>query len=240
MKSALIQYGLSENEAETYIACLKIGKATANRISELVNLPRSTIYDILERLKILGLITSIIIDNKTNYIASDPDILLTSLSEKTRVIKNVLPEFKKIQNKVMDRPIAEVYQGKIAVIKLLDDILANAQFLRVIGSQGNALEKIGYHPEKFRTKRLEKKIHIKQILENSVEAKKIRPDKYTELKYSKSLSESKEAIFMFEDYVYHIILQYEISAIKIKSKEHANNMMIIFDELWKKSSSRLN
>jgi sugar-specific transcriptional regulator TrmB len=238
MKDALIHYGLSDKEADAYLACLKIGKATANRIAELLDLPRSTTYDILERLKLLGLVTSIIIDNKTNYIASNPEVLLISLEEKTHVIREVLPQFKKIQYKIGDRPAAEVYQGKIAIIKLLDEILDQAKSIKVIGSQGNALEKIGYHPEKFRIKRLEKKIRIKQILEDSPEARKISPDKYTELRYSKSLSESKEAIFMFEDYVYHIIFQYEISAIKIKSKDHADTMGILFDDLWKKSSSK--
>lgn len=237
MKDALIQYGLSDKEAEAYLACLKIGKATANRIAELLDLPRSTTYDILERLKMLGLITSIVIDNKTNYVASNPEVLLTSLEEKTHAIREALPQFKKIRHKVGDRPIAEVYQGKIAIIKLLDEILDQAKSIKVIGSQGNALEKIGYHPEKFRITRLERKILIKQILEDSPEARKIRPDKYTELKYSKSLLDSKEAIFMFEDCVYHIIFQYEISAIKIKSKDHADTMRIMFDELWKKSFS---
>jgi hypothetical protein len=33
--------------------------------------------------------------------------------------------------------------------------------------------------------------------------------------------------------VYHIIFQYEISAIKIKSKDHAKTMDILFDDLWK-------
>ncbi len=235
MIQELIQYGLSEKEAETYISCLKIGQATANRIAELMNLPRSTIYDILERLKSIGLITTTIIDNKTNFIASSPEILITSLNEKKNIVEKVLPELKEIQNKVGERPIAEVFQGKIAIIKLLDEILDNAKTLKVLGSQGNALEKIGYHPDKFRIKRLEKKIKIRQILEISKESKLIKNDKFTQVRFLKSLNDSKEAIFIFKNHVYHIILQYEISAIKIKSIDHAKAMEIIFDELWEKA-----
>jgi len=238
MIQELIQYGLSEKEAETYISCLKIGQATANRIAGLMNLPRSTTYDILERLKIVGLITTIIIDNKTNFIASTPDVLLTSLNEKKNTIEKILPDLKEMHNKVGDRPIAEVFQGKIAIIKLLDEILDNAKSLKVLGSQGNALKKIGYHSEIFSIKRLEKKIHIKQILEESKEARKYKKklNKYTELKFIKSFSNSREVIFLFDNYVYHIILQYEISAIKIKSKDHAKTIEIIFDELWEKAT----
>lgn len=237
MIKKLIQYGLSEKEAETYLSCLKAGQATANRIAGLINLPRSTTYDILERLKSSGLVTTIIVDNKTNFIASAPEILLTSLNEKRALIKQILPNLKEIHNKITDKPKAEVFQGKIAIIKLLDEILSHNKSFRVIGSIGNALKKIDYHPEKFSIRRIKNKIKIKQILEESKEARKDLLKKYTETKFVKSLSSSKEAIFIFDDYVYHIILQYEISAIKIKSKDHAEIMETLFDELWKTASN---
>ncbi|MFA6072517.1 MAG: helix-turn-helix domain-containing protein [Candidatus Woesearchaeota archaeon] len=235
MQQELMNYGLSDKEAAVYLVCLKTGQATANRLSELSNLARSTTYDILEQLKNKGLVTTCIIDNKTQFNANTPDVLLTSLNEKKHNIEKILPSLKNIYKKIEDKPTAEVFQGKIAVIKLFDEILDNAKTLKVIGSQGNALEKIGYHPEKFRLKRLENKIKIKQILEVSKDAKQIKNEKYTEVRFLKSLKNSKEAIFIFDDYVYHLILQYEISAIKIKSIDHANTMNIMFDDLWNSS-----
>jgi len=233
MLQELIQYGLSEPEANTYLICLKTGQATANRIAELADSPRSTIYDILERLKNLGLISTCIIDNKTNFIANSPETLLVLLNEKKDSIKKVLPDLDKMYKQVGEKPKAEVFQGKTAILKLFDEILSNAKELYVVGSQGNALEKIGYHPEKFRIRRLERKIKIKQILEDSKEARSVEPDKYTEVRFLKSLSDSKEGTFIFDDYVYHIIFQYEISAIKIKSKDHADTVKISFNEMWK-------
>ncbi len=236
MLQELINYGLSDKEASVYLVCLKTGQATANRIAELTKLARSTTYDILDRLKSLGLITTCIIDNKTQFIANNPDILITSLREKKQAIETILPSLKDIFKKVGDKPYAEVFQGNIAIIKIFDEILDNAKEIKVIGSQGNALEKIGYHPEKFRIKRLENKIKIKQILEISEESKLIKNDKFTEVKFLKSLNDSKEGMFIFDDYVYHIIFQYEISAIRIKSKDHARAMEIIFDDLWEKAT----
>lgn len=233
MIEELIQYGLSEKEANIYLICLKTGQATANRIAELANIARSTTYDILEKLKSLGLISSCVIDNKTNYIVSNPQSLLTSLNEKKQIIENILPELEKIQNKIEEKPKAQVYQGKLAVIKLLDEILDNAKTLKVIGSHGNALEKIGYKPLNFMNKRLDKKIKIKQILEDSKDSRNVETNNLTKVKFSKKLNDSKEAIFIFDKFVYHIILQYEISAIKIESIDHANAMEIMFDEFWK-------
>ncbi|MEK6927151.1 MAG: helix-turn-helix domain-containing protein [Nanoarchaeota archaeon] len=232
MEQELMKLGLGEKEAGVYLVCLKVGEATANRIAELSHLPRSTTYDILEKLKNLGLISTYVKESKTCFISNSPESLKAMLDEKRDIFNKVLPELKKVQNQIADKPYAEVFQGKNAILKIFDEILENARNLKVIGSMGNALEKIGYHPEKFRMRRIERKIKIKQILELSKESKLIKKDKYTEIKFLNSLKDSKEGIFMFEDYVYHIIFQYEISAIKIKSKDHANSMEIMFDDLW--------
>ena len=234
MEQELINYGLSENEARVYLICIKTGQSTANRIAQLANLARSTTYDILDRLKAAGLITTCIVGSKTNFIANDPNVLMTMLSEKKNSIESILPSLHDSYKKIEDKPSAEVFSGKIAVVRILDEILDNTKKLKVIGSQGNALQKIGYHPEKFRLKRISKKINIRQILEISKESEKIRPDKYTQIRYLKSLNTSKEAIFISDECTYHIILQYEISAIKIRSKDHAHSMGIMFDELWEK------
>jgi len=233
MRQELIEYGLSEKEVQVYLSCLKVGEDTANRISDLTELPRSTTYDILEKLKQYGLITTCIVGSKTHFIAGNPEVLLTNLEERKQKIRKILPELKKVKNQIGKKPLSEVFQGKVAIIKLLDEILENAKSLKIIGSQGNALEKIGYHPEAFRVKRLAGKIPVKQILEISEESKKIKKDKYTEIKFLKSLNESKEGTFIYNDSVVHFNFQYELTAIKIISKDHARAMEIMFDELWK-------
>ena len=47
---ALEKFGLSEKEAKVYLACLELGEDTASDISLKSNLPRTLIYDILEKL----------------------------------------------------------------------------------------------------------------------------------------------------------------------------------------------
>ena len=235
MIQELLDYGLSEKEANIYLICLKTGEATANRISELSNYPRSTVYDILERLKNLGLISTCIVDNKTNFIATSPKTLLALLDEKKESISQLIPQLENMYNQIGEKPQAEVFQGKKALIKIFDEILNNAKDLFVMGNQGNALEKIGYHPEKFRIKRIENQIKIKQILEDSKESRSVPVDKLTEIKFLKAFDKSKEGTFIYGESVYHIIFQYEISAIKIKSKDHADSMRIMFNEMWNKA-----
>ncbi|MBS3158284.1 hypothetical protein J4206_03275, partial [Candidatus Woesearchaeota archaeon] len=51
VEEQLREYGLSDKEAKVYLACLKAGVCTANKISILTDLRRSTTYDVLESLK---------------------------------------------------------------------------------------------------------------------------------------------------------------------------------------------
>ena len=46
----LTAFGLSEHESEIYIALLKAGRVTANRIATITGLKRSTTYDNLSLL----------------------------------------------------------------------------------------------------------------------------------------------------------------------------------------------
>lgn len=236
MIEMLTQFGLSKKEAETYVSCLRAGRATANRISEAMGVPRSTVYDILERLRALGLVTTSVIGSKTNFVASDPEVLVEILEEKKQMVSKALPGLRSIHNKMAERPIAEIFQGKIAAGRLFDEIIERAESeVCIIGSQKNAVEKIGYRTDRFRQRRKEKGLLIRQILEESVPARSEEKNRYTKVRYLKRLSRSKEAIFILENYVYHIILQHEISAIRIKSADHAYSTKLIFEALWEKA-----
>ena len=236
MIEELMEYGLSEKEAQIYLTTLKLGSATANRVTQLVNMPRSTVYEILDKLKSMGLISTLIRENKTNFVAAKPKRLLELLDEKKQSVQKILPDLNKLQAVIEERPFAEVFQGKIAVFKILDEIVDAAKSeIKIIGSMENAVGMIGYRTNRFRTIRKDKGTKVMQILERSEESVKEKLDKYTEVRYLADLKGSKEAIFILEDCVYYILLQHEISAIKIKVKEHANTMRILFRRLWNSS-----
>lgn len=52
----LEQLGLSQYEAASYVALLRLGKGTAREISETADVPRTRIYDAVERLQERGLV----------------------------------------------------------------------------------------------------------------------------------------------------------------------------------------
>jgi len=233
MRDELIDFGLTEKEADIFLLCLKTGEATVNRISELSDFARSTVYDILQKLINRGLISRTIKKSVTHYIANNPKVLLKSLNDKRYKIERIIPQLQEIQNKIHEKPISEIFEGRKGIIFALDSILNNAKSIKLIGSRENALKVIQYHPDNFIAKRIEKKIPIKQILEESPEARKIKNTKYSKMKFLNSIKKSKNVIFIYGDTVLNLILGHELSAIKIKSKEYSDSQEILFDELWK-------
>jgi sugar-specific transcriptional regulator TrmB len=247
MKKELIELGMSEKEAEIFMICVKAGEVTANRVSDLAGLARSTTYDLLDKLRHKGFITTFVKDKKTYFLANNSEILITNLEEEKRdllkdignrkeILKDISPKLKEMQNQINKKPIAEIFEGKVSISGILDDIVEDAKSnIKIIGSQENAIEKIDYKTDKFRNRRKERGIKTYQILEDSKEARKEKLDKLTELRFLKSLKESKDAIFIYNDVTVHLILSGELTAIRIKSKEYTKAQEINFDELWSKA-----
>jgi len=244
VKKDLLKLGLTEKEAEIYLISLGSGETTANRISDLAGLARSTTYDLLEKLKHKGFITTCVKDKKTHFLANNPEVLISFLEEKEKlvhedykdkkyVLKLLLPELKKAQNQINKKPLAEVFQGKVSVSKILDEIAENGLIIKIIGNQENAVKRIDYRTDKFRAKRKEKGSMVFQILEDSDQSRKEKTDKNTKVRFLKSLKESDDAIFIYDNTTVHLILAQEISAIRIKSIEYTKAQEINFDELWK-------
>jgi hypothetical protein len=82
----LVEYGLSNAEAEIYLICLNNKDITPYEISKLVDIPRTTIYDIVMNLALKQLITLKQSDGftkqQTNLRAKNPSILRKLLREK--------------------------------------------------------------------------------------------------------------------------------------------------------------
>jgi sugar-specific transcriptional regulator TrmB len=232
MEQNLIDYGLSEKEAKLYLLCLKTGEATANRLIKLSGIPRGTAYDILEKLKIRGLITSIIKDKTTIFSANDPEVLIKGLEEKKTDIERVIPKLRRL-SKTISKPVnIEVFEGFAGIRKVLDDILNNCKEVIIMANEKNARDITKHHPENFRMKRLERKIKIKNLLEESKVARQLKSDKYSQVRHIKDLQNSKEVLIIYNDITAHMLIGDPVTTIKITSKEYTKTQRILFENFW--------
>lgn len=78
---------ISDNEAKVYLVLAEVGKTTASLIAKKIQFPRSTVYTILDSLKIKGLISVEQTQEVTFYVANKPSSLKRMVEEEKKSAK---------------------------------------------------------------------------------------------------------------------------------------------------------
>lgn len=103
--------GLSDKEAKTYLAILELGQSTIKPISLRSGIKRTSIYNFIDRLVELGLITQSVIRGRTHYKAESPQKLVELQKNRARTIEKALPEFLSLFNNNVTKPKINYYEG---------------------------------------------------------------------------------------------------------------------------------
>ena len=89
--NVLEELGLSPAEAKIYLSLIEIGSTLAGPIIKRTGLHRGTTYQILQRLKEKGLVSSIVKGKKQYFEPANPDRLMDSLKEREEKLHEILP-----------------------------------------------------------------------------------------------------------------------------------------------------
>ncbi len=239
MKQNLIEYGLSDKEAEVYLACLKTGETTANRISELTNIRRSTVYEVLENLKKKGLASSLIKNKKYYFRAVKPSALIDLLKDKERIVREILPELNNITESVSKKQKIELFEGTLAIKEAILEML-NYKEILVYGGSTIGDELFGTFTSNFAKKRVEKKVKMRAIIGKSTPEHMTEKDisKITEIKANVLFENHKSTYFIYGHNFLIVSLGEELSAIRIQNNPPIiDSQKQLFEDLWKSSKS---
>lgn len=237
---SLEEFGLSRKEAKVYLTSLELGDATASDISIKSNLPRTLIYDILERLINLGLISYTIKENIKYFRASDPKELKRIVEEKNKSILNILPALVKLQKiEGKKRPKVEIYEGKEGMKTVMDNILRSKtrEFL-AYGSSKSSFGIIPGFMNDWHKKRAKQDIIMRIIYNDSLEARERVEEFGKTFRKAHYKFMPIKAHFPVATIIYanNVVLQSwtdEPFAVVIENKEMAENQKKYFEELWK-------
>jgi len=112
------QLNLREEHLAIYLANLERGESSISKLAVKSEVPRTTIYSLIEDLIGIGLITRTLKKGKTNYMAADPEVLAVLLENKQKeiaqslnAVKDNLSELKSMQNKKSNKPKVEFLEG---------------------------------------------------------------------------------------------------------------------------------
>lgn len=90
IEDELIEIGLTENEARTYLAALELGETTIVRISKKSGVKRTTTYLSVESLKEKGFLSELKKKKKIFFYAEDPRILQDKIEERKKAIDRIV------------------------------------------------------------------------------------------------------------------------------------------------------
>jgi sugar-specific transcriptional regulator TrmB len=137
----LVELGLTEPQAKTYLALLDLGSATPPEISEKTNEKRSNTYKLLDKLCEMGLASKEEVNKKLTYFPNSPAALeqlvsdrLSEASHQQRKLKASLPSLLEQYHKKTERPGVRYFQGKEGIREIYDDQIKTNQKVLYIRS----------------------------------------------------------------------------------------------------------
>ena len=129
-ESLFLNLSISGDESRLYIAMLSSGGITAGDLAKQTGLPRPSIYTILKRLIIKGLVVESRKDNKKIFVPIHPDKIIDIFETRKKDLEHSEKEFKKylsdirslLSNSYMS-PKLEIFESKEGLERVLKDML---------------------------------------------------------------------------------------------------------------------
>lgn len=239
MEKDLKELGLDEKEIAVYLAILKLGQANVLDIARKAQVPRATVYGVIEKLIAEGLISSIIKGKRRYYYAEDPVVISKNLVEKEKKVAKILPGLRTLYQGATNRPLIRYYEGKTGVIRMLDDIL------KTVGTGGTYDALLNYKDEfavlgkKFDEhveNRKRKKIWIRLITEQSEITKKWKireKEDWREVRYIPRGQHFSVSYHIYGHKVSMFSLQGPVVGVIIENKEIAEMERLQFEYMWR-------
>jgi HTH-type transcriptional regulator, sugar sensing transcriptional regulator len=129
----LVNIGLTEKEAEIYVATLQLGYASVFEIAKKTNINRTTTYSHIKNLISRGLVKSMERYGKILFVAERPEKLKSIYEQKEKeiirkkeMLNDIMPELDSIYNLVKDKPSVKYYNfNNVEELKMLRSEIQN-------------------------------------------------------------------------------------------------------------------
>lgn len=123
----LKEIGLNDKEAVVYLAALGLGPTTVLKLAANSGIKRTSVYSIVDSLKIKGLINAEVRGFKTRYIAAPPSALQAVLSNRIAILDNYMPQLVELYNNPENYGVIRKYEGLNAIKGLYEELLESVK-----------------------------------------------------------------------------------------------------------------
>ncbi len=222
--------GLTQNQSTTYLSLLKLGLSTAQQIIRESGMHRSRVYDSLEKLQELGLVSSVVKDYRQYFQAVAPERLFSILEEKKQALKKILPQLKQLKGMKKDEIYASIYKGKEGLKTIHSEMLKESKDIRVLGAKGKIFSALEYFMPNFEKERIKKKMKWICLCDQKEFQKKDAKRNLFKIKVLPPGFDSSSVVNIFGDKVAIILWKEKYpTGFMIKYKEIANSFRKCFE-----------
>jgi predicted transcriptional regulator len=132
--SHIEELGLSNKEARVYVASLRVGPASVQRLADQSGIKRVTTYVVLESLIGLGLVSQSTKGKKTIFIPEEPSNLQRLIEKKEAEVSSqrknfisILPQMEELGSGVQDGTTVRVYDSADGIKSLMRTFIREGQ-----------------------------------------------------------------------------------------------------------------
>jgi sugar-specific transcriptional regulator TrmB len=233
---ALKNLGLSDKEIAIYLALLKLGTTNATSLSKEVNLKRTSVYPILEKLVEQGLAKEHIQGKKKSFEATKPDQLKRLFERKILSLDAIVPYLNSLvgSNKKVHgvRFIKSKQELKGFYDEILEEYKESEYF--AIGNVSNWFNIDKKYFLQYRKRRAEYKTKVKILLSSNSkeEPGQNDPSLLREYKYLPEKYNFKSTIEIFKDKIAIVGQDIDALCVVIEVPAMTDVFKSVFEILW--------
>ncbi len=237
--------GLTDREAELYLAGLHLGSAPASEYAKRVGLNRITTYNTLEDLVRRGIITLTRKLRSKWYTPVSPDSLALEARKNADALHRSLPELRSLQGSQERKPTVRYFEGWEGVRRVYEDTLAAKGELLNFANSAAVRRFWPEYDEEYVEERVRRGIRLRGIAPADATGKRVHGEDHEKLREVRlvpardfdftneiNIYDSKVAICSFgqgENDVFGVILE---------SREVAETQKQIFEMAWRYAGKR--
>lgn len=244
---SLVDYGLSEKEAQVYLALLEVGEGSISQLAEKTSLNRSSVYQVLDTLEEKALVAVSETPNVQKFVAASPEVLLSNLERHTQDLEKkiqkserIIPYLKEKQVTKNTKPRVRVYDGALGLISAMNEtLMTEERLLRSFTSGENLLKFIPDYMLEWSQTRMDRGITIRTIFVDNEESKLIEqmsPSMAENVFVPKDNYPFPVDSMIWDNKVGYLITEKEkLTSIIIEGKEIATVTKNMFDMAFKRA-----
>ncbi len=231
----LIDCGLTRNESRVYLALLKLHNASAIEITKQSGVHRINVYDVLERLRLKGLVSELQMGKRVVYGAADPGQLMNLVKEKEQLVREVVPILQKEFAQKKEKHQVYQFFGPEGVMQAYFMMLEQKAMIYGIGGSGLNRVYLKHRHELWNRERLRLGISGKLLYYEFTrkDNEKSWHDSTMETRYIPNAFKTVGMIDICGDMIINLLpLEGEVMAIVVENKTLAETYKQLFRFMW--------